>query len=122
MTYVLGFFFGPGFPRALLAASAICASDLFVPAFAAGVFFFSPSVAPGAGVTLDSEASSFGEETGAGAAAWVLVGVEVLDGADFDLRFFRGVAFGKKRLRKVEESFKTTILLGLLALSGRPLF
>ena len=119
MTYNLSFFFGPGFPRALLAASVVCPSDLLVPAFAPEVFFLGPSVASGTGVALFSEASSLGEDAGAAAAVWA---VEVLEGVDFGLEIFRGVGFGRKRLRVVVGSLNTTILLGLLDLSGRPLF
>jgi hypothetical protein len=76
-------------------------------------------VPPGAGVALLSEASAVGEEGAAIGAGWVFVGVEADDGVDFALEFFRGVDFGAKRPRTVAGSLNTTILLGLLDLSGR---
>jgi hypothetical protein len=88
MTYSRGFFFGPGFPRALGAPSMACPSDLFVPAFAPPPFFFGGSVAPGAGVALLSEASPLFEDAGAVTAAWPPVGVDADDGVDFTLEFF----------------------------------
>lgn len=57
MTYSLGFFLGPGFPRALEALSPVCPNALFVPALALEPFFLGGSVAPGTGVALLSEAS-----------------------------------------------------------------
>jgi hypothetical protein len=62
--YSLGFFFGPGFPRAFGAPSNICPNALFVP-LAAGPFFLGASVAPGTGVALFSEVSPGGDEVGA---------------------------------------------------------
>lgn len=120
MTYSLGFFFGPGLPRPFEAASPVCPKALFVPALAPVPFVLDASVAPGAGVALLSEASPGGEEVGAAVAATgTVVGVETVDGVDFALEFFRGVGFGRKRPREAAESFRTTILLCLLVLSGR---
>ncbi len=78
-------------------------------------------------MALLSEASPIGEDAGGTAAVWVSVGVEMVDGVDFGvdfvvdfaLEFFRGVGLGRKRLRVVAGSLKTTILLGLLDFSGR---
>jgi hypothetical protein len=116
-TYTLAFFFGPGLDRDLGPPS----NALLVPALATEAFFFGASVAPGAGVALLSETSPFplGEEAGAVAATVALVGVETDDGVDLAFEFFRGVDFGRKRARCEGESFITTILLGLLVLSGR---
>ncbi len=119
MTYNLGFFFGPGLPRALEAESPVCPIALFVPALTPDPFFFGASVTLGPGVALLSEASAFGEDAGAVAAAGALAGVETVDGVDFALEFFRGVGFGRKRPRMAAGSLKTTTLLGLLLLSGR---
>ena len=84
-------------------------------------FFFDASVAPGTGVELLSEASPLGEDAGARAeaAAGALVGVETEEGVDFVFEFFRGVGFGMKRPSFSGETLNTTILLGLLVLSGR---
>jgi hypothetical protein len=43
-----------------------------------------------------------------------------VEGVDFALEFFRGVGFGVKRPRDAGESFRTTILVGLVDFSGRP--
>lgn len=88
---------------------------------------------PGTGVVVLSEASPVGSPVGedAGGAeavwVWVSVGVEMVDNVDFGvdlgvgfgLEFFLGVGFGRKRRRVVAGSLNTTILLGLLGMSGR---
>lgn len=60
-----------------------------------------------------------GEEAGSVATGATTVGVETVAGVGLAFGFFRGVAFGRKRPRLVGGSLKTTILLGLLVLSGR---
>lgn len=74
---------------------------------------------PGAGVVLFSDASALGEEAGTGAVAEAAMGVETVDGVDFTLEVFLGVGFGRNRLSCVGEILKTTVLVGLLILSGR---
>jgi hypothetical protein len=116
LTYSLGFFLGPGLPRALGPLSSV----LFVPALAPDPFFFRASPVSGTGVALLSEASPLGEVAGIATTVGTGVGVEIVDGVDFAFEFFRGVGFGRKRPRIAAGSLKTTILLDLSVLSRRP--
>lgn len=90
-----------------------------MPDLAPAPFFLGGSVIPGTGVALLSETSAIGEDAGAVAAFGALVGVETVDGVDLGLEFFRGGGLGRKRPRMTAGSLNTTILLGLLPLSGR---
>jgi hypothetical protein len=103
ITYNLGFFFGPGFPRGLGVpfVSLICPGPRFIPASALPLGLIVPlplvasvgSIAPGAGVDADSDTASLTSGTlSVDGSSMVGLGDDVCDAEDCSSDFIE--AFG----------------------------